>query len=149
MNLEIKMKELWTCNACGREFERQNQSHSCKLFPIELHFRGKENSKHLYEILCERVEQNIGAFKVESLECCIHFVSTFTFAAVRVLTDKLILDFALNRSIASKRFLKVGRLSKKRFLYYVEINNKQEIDVELINWLKMAHDKELEKILLV
>jgi hypothetical protein len=115
---------------------------------VKLHFRGKENLEELYKTLCEKIEQHIGVVKIESLECCIHFVSTYTFAAVRVLKDKLLIDFSLNQPMESKRFFKIVKLSRHRFLYHIEIRKKEEIDSELLAWLKMAYDKEFEKAIL-
>jgi hypothetical protein len=115
------------------------------LYPVKLHFNGKENSEELYKTLCEKMEQHIGIVNIESLECCIHFVSTYTFAAVRVLKEKLLIDFSLNNPLQSKRFFKIANLSRQRFLYHMEIKKKEEVDSELLAWLKMASDKEFEK----
>lgn len=134
-------KPLWQCPQCGRQFERQGQSHSCKPFALELHFAGKETGKVLYEQLKQAVENRVGEFRVESLECCIHFVHTSTFAAVKIFKNKIRVDFSLNRSIESERMHHTVRMSAHRTLYYIDILTATEIDEELLGWIQEAYGK--------
>jgi uncharacterized CHY-type Zn-finger protein len=141
MKTMTETKQLWTCPKCQRQFERQGQSHSCKPFPLEQHFKGKPNGKLLFEKLKQAIEKQLGSFKIESLECCIHFFSTSTFAAVKISKDKILVEFTLNHKIESDRISKFVQLSAHRNLYYIEIQTKKDIDEELIQWIKEAHDK--------
>lgn len=141
MNAVSKIKQLWTCPNCGRQFERQRQAHSCKPFALEQHFKRKETGKLLYEALKEALEKQFGAFKIESLECCIHFVSTSTFAAVKIFKNKIRVDFALNRSIESERFHQFVQMSAHRYLYDIDVMKETEIDKELIEWIQEAYNK--------
>jgi Domain of unknown function (DUF5655) len=143
---KAEIVKLWECPKCGRQFERQGQSHSCKPFDLELHFKGKPEGKLLYEKLKRAVRKEVGSFKVESLECCIHFVSTFTFAAVKIFKDKILVDFALSRKLKSKRFDRFLQLSANRYLYYFDISHADEIDDELLEWIQEAHDKKGEPV---
>jgi hypothetical protein len=135
------IKKLWTCPKCGRQFGRHGQFHSCRPFPLALHFEGKPAGKSLYEQLTKAVKKNIGAFKIESLECCIHFVSTFTFTAVRVFKDKIRVDFSLNHKFRSRRINQFVQISAHRYLYVIDIMKEDDIDEELIEWIQEAHDK--------
>lgn len=87
------------------------------------------------------MEKQIGSFKIESLECCIHFVRTSTFAAVKILKDKIRVDFALNRGIESERFHQSVQMSAHRYLYDIDIMKETEIDKELIEWIQEAYNK--------
>jgi hypothetical protein len=140
-------KSLWNCPQCGRQFERHNQAHSCKIYPLELHFEGKDASKILYEKLCEKIKKNVGPYKIESLECCIHLVSTSTFAAVKLLKSKIQIDFSLSRQLKNKRFVKTYKLSENRFLYLVEITEEEEIDNELLIWIVEAYEIKKRKMI--
>ena len=52
------MKELWTCPKCKRQFEKRNQVHSCNLYPLDKHFKGKEEiARPLYDKLREQIEK--------------------------------------------------------------------------------------------
>jgi len=134
-------KKLWTCPECGRKFEREGQPHSCKIIPFDKHFEGKPYGKELYEKLKDALIQKIGFFKLESLECCIHFFSTFTFAAVKIYKEKIRLDFTLSRKLESERIIQSVKMSPNRYLHYIEITNENEIDEELMKWLTEAYNK--------
>ncbi len=138
---KVEINQLWKCPKCNRQFERHNQAHSCRSYPLELHFERKETSRKLYKILCEKIKENLGLYKIESLECCIHLVNTFTFAAVKILKHKIKIDFALNRIIKNKRLVQSIKMSEHRFLYCVEIAKEEEIDNELMTWIKEAYAK--------
>ena len=135
---------LWKCPKCGRRFERKQQSHSCKPYELELHFTGKPKGKLLYEKLKKLVRSQIGSFKIESLECCIHFVSTYTFAAVKIFKNKIQLDFTLSRKLESTRVKRFLQMSAHRYLYYVDICSPDEMDDELIEWNKESYDRKSE-----
>jgi Domain of unknown function (DUF5655) len=132
--------KLWKCPKCGRQFERRGQSHSCKPFPLEQHFVGKDTGNALYENFKRSVKKQVGSFKIESLECCIHFVSTFTFAAIKIFKDKIQIDFSLSRKIKSKRINWFVQMSTHRYLYYIDITKEDEIDKELMEWIQEAYD---------
>jgi hypothetical protein len=132
---------LWECPKCGRQFEKRNQSHSCKKYPLEQHFIGKINGQLLYEKLKLTLEKTFDLFKIESLACCIHFVSTFTFTAVKVIKDKISIDFSLNHKVINKRIKQITPISKNRFLHSIDVFTEAEIDEELVEWIREAHDK--------
>jgi len=135
------IKKLWTCPKCKRKFEKKNQVHSCNVYPLDKHFKGKEEvARPLYNNLKTKIKKNIGSFKVESLPCCIHFVSTLTFAAVFALKDKIRIHFTLDYELESSRIDKFTQMSTNRYLYSIDIEKEDEIDKELISWLKQAYN---------
>ncbi len=130
------MEKMWKCPKCGREFEHCHQGHSCNRFPLSEHFKNKPAAKRLFGILKKKLKQ-VGPFKIESLPCCIHFFSTFTFAAVFSMKDRIRISFSLP---ARERCLGRGlRISKNRYLYEVDIRGEKEIDRKIIGWLKRAY----------
>jgi hypothetical protein len=137
--------KLWTCPKCGRQFARTGQSHSCKPFALEQHFEGKESSKPLYNKFKKAVKENTGPFKVESLECCIHFVKTSTFLAVKIMKNKIRVDFSLDHKIKSKRIVKSLQMSANRFLYVIDIADENQINKELLEWISESRDKKKVK----
>jgi Domain of unknown function (DUF5655) len=145
----MEHKKLWTCPKCSRQFEREGQSHSCKLFPLEQHFENKPQGKLLYEKFKSAIKHQTGAFKIESLECCIHFVSNFTFASAKIFKDKIEVHFGLGRKIKSKRINQSIQLSANRYLYYATISTTDEIDDTLIRWITEAKNKKTEKAVTV
>lgn len=83
------------------------------------------------------------------MECCIHFVSTFTFAAVKILSNKIRVDFSLSRKIKSKRINQYVQMSALRYLYYIDIEKEKDIDEALMEWIQEAHDKKSEKAAII
>lgn len=131
---------MWQCPTCKREFQKVNQSHSCKAFPLEKHFVGKEKAKDLFEDLKAKIINNVGPVKIESLACCIHFVGTYSFGACWALKDGIRIDFRVDKEIKTKREFKVNHMSANRYLYYFDIYDKSEIDGELLGWIKDSYN---------
>lgn len=133
------MKKLWACPKCKREFKNKNQVHSCTIYPLEKHFENKRYAQELFLHLKKEIEKNVGPLKIESPPCCIHLVSNYTFGAVWALKNKIRIDFRLDEKIESKRFWKMVNMSKNRYLYFLEIKDKKEVDKELLDWIKKAY----------
>ena len=53
--------------------------------------------------------------------------------------DKMRVHFQLDHKIESKRIWKSAQISAKRFTYRVDVHNEEEIDDELLNWIKLAY----------
>lgn len=130
---------MWQCPKCKREFSKNNQSHSCVVYPIEKHFQNKDYSKKLFKELVNQIEKNIGGVKIESLPCCIHLVSGYTFSGVWLLEDRVRLDFRVPYNIESKRIINKEELSINRKLYYLEIVEEKDIDDELLGWIRDSY----------
>jgi hypothetical protein len=134
------MAKLWKCAKCKREFAKVNQAHSCVSYPLENHFVSKAFAKELFDYLKEKIEASVGPIKVESLPCCIHFVGSYTFGAVWAMKDKIRIDFRTDFKIESKRIWKMNQISPNRYIYYLELKDKKEIDRELLGWIKKAYE---------
>lgn len=132
-------KKLWTCPKCKRKFEKEGQSHSCTVYPVAKHLKGKEVGTRLYNALSSKIKKEIGKFRIESLPCCIHFVSTHTFAGVYVLKDKIRIHFTLSRKLESPRISNFSQMSAKRYLYSMDIKDEKGMDKELMGWLKESY----------
>ena len=132
-------KRLWACPKCKRKFEKRNQSHSCAFYPVSKHLQGKEKAKKLYNALTTKMKKEVGRFRVESLPCCIHFVSTYTFAAAYALRDKIRIHFTLDHKLESPRISRFSQMSAKRYMYSIDIKDESELDKELFGWIKEAY----------
>ena len=137
-------KKLWVCPQCGRQFARQRQAHSCRPFQIENHFEGKPQGEMLYKKFKKAVRKKTGPFRIESLECCIHFVNTSTFVAVKIFKDRIQLDFVLSHPIRNKdkRIHKYVPISASRHMYYIDIRKEDDMDSEVLGWIQEARDRD-------
>ena len=134
------MEKIWKCPKCKRIFKRAKQQHSCTVYPIEKHFERKEYAKELYDNLKTAIKTKVGPFKVESLPCCIHLVTkgAYTFAAVYALKDRIRLHIASGEPPKGTRVKQSSKISSVRYLYSIDITNKNEIDAELIERIKLS-----------
>jgi len=129
---------MWKCPKCKREFAKKGQQHSCTVYPLAKHFKNKEFAKALYDELLDKLEKKAGRIKIESLPCCVHFVSSYSFGAAYALKDGIRVHFSLRRKIASPRISRSAQIAANRFQYGIDIKEKSEIDSELLGWLKEA-----------
>ncbi len=132
------MAKLWACPKCKRKFEKRNQGHSCAVYPVARHLKGKEIGKKLYNALISKMKKETEKFRIESLPCCIHLVSNYTFAGVYVLRDKIRIHFTLDHKLESPRISRFSQIAAKRYMYSIDIKDESELDKELFGWIKQA-----------
>ena len=133
------MLKLWQCPKCKRQFQKISQGHSCVIYPVKKHLaRGSDLAKNLYTELLKKLKK-IGPIKIESLPCCIHFVSAYTFGCCYIMKNKIRLHFVLKEKIKDKRVNKWYKMPSQKYLYEVDIENKKELDEKLTKWLKEAY----------
>lgn len=130
---------MWKCDKCHRSFAKVNQSHSCVIYSLDGHFKNKEKQRGLFNVYIDFVRKNVGDFRIEAVPCCIHLVSTFTFSAVWIMKDRMKIDFMLPEKLASKRITRTEQPSANRYVHYLVIKNKNDLDKELLGWLKQAY----------
>ena len=130
----------WTCPKCKRIFAKKNQMHSCRIYPVQKHLAGKSKlTRDLYRTLKAKIQREIGPIKVESLPCCIHFVSNYTFMCVYALRDKIRIHFASDHNINNRRIDKAAPIAKTKWMFSIDIDSKKRLDKELIRWLKRSY----------
>jgi len=134
---------MWKCIKCGREFLKINQNHSCKFYTVQKHFDRKKQAKELYDELLKSLK-NVGAYKVESLPCCIHIVDSktnYTYLCIYALKNSIKLTMAFEKEPKNERLKKAIQISKNKDKYAAIITSKKEIDNELISLIKLANKK--------
>jgi hypothetical protein len=133
--------KFWKCPKCKRMFEKRGQPHSCAYYPVARHMKGKDCARKLYSRLKIAVRSSIGSFRVESLQCCIHFVATrtnYTFMCAYALRDGIKVHFTLpyEADIPGSRR---ARMSANRYLYELKIRSAEEMDGRFMGLLKEAY----------
>lgn len=131
---------MWTCSTCGRIFKRKGQQHSCKKVSLEKHFENKELVKTLFDTLVERIIKKVGECKVVSIPCCIHLFGKYDFLAALPKKDRLEVRFALDRELKGSRVKTTVPISSKVYKNVLDISSLEEIDAELIGWLKKSYE---------
>ena len=130
---------MWTCPKCKRIFESTNCPHSCKSIPLEQHFKNKEKTKELFDLLLKTINEEVGKCRVVSLPCCIHLFGTYDFLAALPKKDKLEIRFALDRKIDSPRLKICVPMSSKVFKNCFDIYSKEELNDEFIGWVRESY----------
>lgn len=130
---------MWTCPKCNRTFQKANQPHSCKKVSIESHFAHKEKARELFDVLHQKIEDDIGDCNIVSLPCCIHLFGKYDFLAVLPKKDKVEIRFVLNRELNTKRLKMSVPMSSKVFKNCFDIHSKKELDNEFMDWVKESY----------
>jgi len=138
-------KSLWTCPNCRRKFAKENQWHSCRPTSVDAHFKGKPaHLKPLFEELCAKLRA-FGAFRTDAVKSSINLVSTHHFGGVRVQKDGLRVGFVLSHPVEHPRILRTEKITPTIWAHHVKIAGTDDLDAELLAWLKEAHARSTRK----
>ncbi|OGC45260.1 hypothetical protein A2V49_01515 [candidate division WWE3 bacterium RBG_19FT_COMBO_34_6] len=130
---------MWTCPRCKRIFKKIDQPHSCKQIPLEEHFQNKLKARDIFNCLVEQINNNIGEVKIISIPCCIHLYGKYDFLAALPKKECLEVRFALDRKLDTSRLKQCVPMSSKIYKNCIDVFSKEEIDDELINFLKESY----------
>lgn len=134
--------KLWKCPRCEREFARRDQSHSCVVISLDDHFRGKpEKLRAVFNHLLDALRRD-GAVRVDAVQSAINLADQFHFAMVYVQRKGLKVEFALDRRVDDRRVIRTQRLSPRRILHFVRVAREDDIDPQLLRWLREAQAAE-------
>jgi predicted transport protein len=132
---------MWTCPACGRSFKSTNQQHGCVLIDKETLFvKRPPGLKKLYGLIKKQVDK-IGEYREETvLPDVIYFKTKSTFLAIKVKKDHLVVEFFLEKLEDAPPVFKYLQTSKNRVVHMVAVDEVDEIDEQLVNWIKRSYE---------
>jgi hypothetical protein len=84
--------------------------------------------------------RKFGVIVEEPKKTSIHLVNKTAFAGVRTQKAALILNIKSAAPIKDKRFPKTEKVSANRYHQEVKITSRDEVDSDLIGWLKAAYE---------
>ena len=109
-------------------------------FSISSHFEGKAPVVHeIYNRLIKTIK-TFGPVVEEPKKTSIHIVHGSALAGVSTRKDALWLNIRTDFKIKSPRIQKSEQVSAKRFHNELKLTSPDEIDDELIGWLKSAYE---------
>jgi len=129
----------WTCPNCKRTFKNTKQEHSCVVKSLDEHFFNKEPGVRTTYDRLESTLKTFGNFQVSPVINVILFSSESTFLAVKPKSKWLDLEFVLGYKADEFPIHKTVRVSKTRFAHFVRIQHPEEVDEQLIEWIKKAY----------
>jgi hypothetical protein len=129
---------MWICPECGRKFTRNNQSHSCIDYNIEDFFFGKSDDvRKLFNTLIERVLE-FGEVQIRAGKWGITGRRLSTFLTVLIKKNHLTVIFISEEPIDEFPVYQNYQHSGNRFSNSIKIESVEEIDEQLLGWLKQA-----------
>jgi hypothetical protein len=96
-------------------------------------------SRQLYTDLLAAIKP-IGPFREEIKKTSIHLVRGSAFAGVHPRKQYLLLTVKAGKPIRSARISKAEQVSKNRWYLDVKLTASEDIDSELLGWLRHAYD---------
>ncbi len=100
--------------------------------------RDREVSSAIYDALVDRLE-GVGAFKTEVKKTSLHLVRERAFLGVHPRATGLLLNIVTSSPIKSDRIHKADQVSRNRCHNEVRIDDVDQIDDELVNWIGDAY----------
>jgi len=136
---------MWTCPKCKRSFKRKDQQHTCDLISKEQLFAKRPaDLKKLYDQIV-KVVRKFGEYREETVKPDVIFFKTkSTFLAVKVKKDHLDIEFFLDHLEDQPPVSKFLQTSKHRVAHLVPIDDPEDINQQLIRWMKSSYELILE-----
>ncbi len=112
-----------------------------------LFFEGHQDALPLYELLQEKILEEIGHVRIKVQKSQISFYNKHLFACVSFLPvrrkkdrpdEYIVVTFGLNHRVASSRIDVAVEPYPGRFTHHLLISCTEEIDDELVGWIKEA-----------
>jgi Domain of unknown function (DUF5655) len=97
------------------------------------------SSRQLYKQLLTAIRP-IGKFREEIKKTSVHLLRGSAFAGVRPRKQYLLLTIKATAPIKNPRIVKEEQVSKNRWHLEVKLSSENEIDRELLTWLREAYD---------
>lgn len=130
----------WECPDCGRVFSRNKQAHSCESYDLgPLFAKSNEGVRVLYDILIKKVSE-FGPIdpRVGPYDVSVRNLSTFLNIIPE--SDHLTLRFVSREPLDEFPIYQTHQYSAKKWANLVKIESPDEVDDQLIGWLKDGYD---------
>ncbi len=107
---------------------------------VEQHFKNKSEIVLLiYDKLLAELRK-LGEVKQSPNKSSIHLLNKYGFAGVYTRKNYILLHIHLARELDNERIVKIEQISKNRYKHIIKLYSENDIDQELLIWLKEAYD---------
>jgi hypothetical protein len=135
-----QLAACWTCPGCGRQFKRQPAEHTCQLFSLEQHYRGKPPA---VVALCEAYLAAAAALgsdvSIEPLKTAIMLRTRTNFGSVRVRRSGLRCFLVMEGLPDDPRIVESVRYTARKLAVAFDLTAPDEIDLTVLGWLRAAY----------
>ncbi len=126
---------MWTCRSCGRQFANKHQWHSCVKLSLESALAGaSDHARQLYHAT-ERVVAACGPFRIHPQKTRIAFVTTMTFAGVKLARRWVDVSFITAEPIDDIRITRLECYGPTSFGHTIRIRDTEQLDSTVSAWL--------------
>src|SRR5689334_9943565 len=109
-------------------------------YTVDDQFIGKAPGvRAVYDLLVAQLRR-FGPVHEQPKKTSIHLANASGFAGVHTRKDYIILNIRSDHPIDSPRIVKSEQVSKSRYHQEVKIQSLDDVDAELLGWLKAAYD---------
>ena len=131
---------LWICPECGARLVTKNLWHSCGRFALEDLFANAapgvlDLARKYVQLLC-----SLGDVQVLPQKTRLVCVARVRFAGLYPRKNGFRAAFALRRWVSSARIVGTADYGPKWRGHFVDIRSADDLDDELVAWLKESHD---------
>ena len=107
---------------------------------LDYHFRGgREAMRPLFDEFIGKLSGELD-FEYKIGKAYIGLIHMLVFAAFRIQTKKIIVEFVARKEFKSPRITRIIHFQKKRWAYFVNVKESEDIDRELIDWIKESYE---------
>lgn len=129
----------WTCETCGRTFNRKRQSHSCSSRLLDDVFSGgKEKWRGLYMELLQRTKEQVGEFTEYCPSVGIMWKHTSTFAEVKFKRESIEIVFYSERLRPERNPDRWLQTSVNRTAHAIIVTDNSNFE-EIIDWITESY----------
>jgi hypothetical protein len=130
----------WTCDACGRQFGRNKQSHECSpAMTLKEYFStGPPIEKPIFDAVFAHLE-TIGPVHVEPVSVGIFFKQPRKFAQLRPMQKWVALSFSLPRKVDHRLMTRKPLPHGGRHYHVINLRGPEDVDDEIRSWLTEAY----------
>jgi hypothetical protein len=131
--------EIWTCDACGREFGKR-QWHVCApAKSVEAYFAARPPAERaIFEAVAAHL-RSLGPVIVEPVNVGIFFKGKRTFVELRPKAKWVDLSFGLNRRVDDPRITRTTRTKTSRTYHAVRVREAADLDETVLGWLTESY----------
>jgi hypothetical protein len=130
---------MWSCPKCNRSFKSANQYHSCAVIDIESHFKNKPQViRDIFDKLTA-VVKTIGETDINVVKSAIFLKKRTTFIEIKPKKEYVLIAFYLENEVTEFPVVRSLQTSKNRIAHVVHLQHPDEINTQLITWLKQSY----------
>lgn len=129
---------VWTCPQCRRRFANTHQWHSCIEFTLEAALaEASEHARCLYEATARTVAA-CGSFRIHPQKTRIAFITTMTFAGVKLARRWVDVSFITAVPIDDPRIKAIEAYGPTSFGHTLRLHEVDQLDSTVKDWLCQA-----------